>query len=348
MELPETPAPDRTPSRLPRGRGFNLLEMFTATGEGEWQEHDFQWIADWGFDFVRLPLSYPLWIEGGAEGTDPCKLYAPGLERVDRAVELAHAYGLHLCLNFHRAPGYCVNPGHVEPFSLWKDQEAVDAFCFHWQTFAERYRGVPPSQLSFNLINEPPAVKEPTHGMTRADHSRVIRAAVAAMREVDSDRLIIVDGIDWGNSPCPELRDLAVGQSCRGYLPFPLSHYRAPWFNGSNSWSAPVWPDLKADRVIWNRRQLERHYARWERLAKQGVWVNCGEGGAYNKTPHAIVLAWLRDVLEVLTSYGIGFVLWNFRGPFGVLDSARPDVDYEDLCGHKLDRKLLSLLQEFA
>ncbi|MDH4180299.1 MAG: cellulase family glycosylhydrolase, partial [Armatimonadota bacterium] len=183
---------------------------------------------------------------------------------------------------------------------------------------------------------------------TRADHSRVIRAAVAAMREVDSDRLIIVDGIDWGNSPCPELRDLAVGQSCRGYLPFPLSHYRAPWFNGSNSWSAPVWPDLKADRVIWNRRQLERHYARWERLAKQGVWVNCGEGGAYNKTPHAIVLAWLRDVLEVLTSYGIGFVLWNFRGPFGVLDSARPDVDYEDLCGHKLDRKLLSLLQEFA
>ena len=34
-----------------------------------------------------------------------------------------------------------------------------------------------------------------------------------------------------------------------------------------------------------------------------------------------MVLAWLRDVLEILKSHNIGWALWNFRGPFGILDS---------------------------
>jgi len=38
-----------------------------------------------------------------------------------------------------------------------------------------------------------------------------------------------------------------------------------------------------------------------------------------------------------------GFALWNLRGSFGVLDSERADVAYEDYRGHKLDRKMLEL-----
>ncbi|HSV99889.1 MAG TPA: hypothetical protein VLI39_06935 [Sedimentisphaerales bacterium] len=53
-------------------------------------------------------------------------------------------------------------------------------------------------------------------------------------------------------------------------------------------------------------------------------------------------------MLEILTSPNLGLALWNFRGTFGILDSGRTDVAYEDFHGHKLDRKLLSLLQEFA
>jgi len=52
-------------------------------------------------------------------------------------------------------------------------------------------------------------------------------------------------------------------------------------------------------------------------------------------------------VLEILTGHGIGLALWQFRGAFGILDSGRADVAYEDFHGHKLDRKLLDLLREF-
>jgi endoglucanase len=53
----------------------------------------------------------------------------------------------------------------------------------------------------------------------------------------------------------------------------------------------------------------------------------------------------MTDLLDILTSMNIGYALWNLRGPFGILDSERRDVDYEDWQGHKLDRRMLDLLK---
>ena len=49
-------------------------------------------------------------------------------------------------------------------------------------------------------------------------------------------------------------------------------------------------------------------------------------------------------MLDELQKYKIGFSLWEFNGDFGILNSRRSDVDYEDWYGEKLDRKLLTLL----
>jgi len=43
---------------------------------------------------------------------------------------------------------------------------------------------------------------------------------------------------------------------------------------------------------------------------------------------------------------GWGWALWNLRGSFGIVDSGRADVQYEDFKGRKLDRKFLDLLRE--
>jgi endoglucanase len=50
--------------------------------------------------------------------------------------------------------------------------------------------------------------------------------------------------------------------------------------------------------------------------------------------------------VDILSSNGIGFALWNFRGDFGILDSGRTDVAYEDWYGHQLDRRLLDLIRK--
>jgi len=50
--------------------------------KGDFQEDDFRWMRDWGFDFIRLPMCYRLWIKDG----DDYKIHEPMLERLDRAV----------------------------------------------------------------------------------------------------------------------------------------------------------------------------------------------------------------------------------------------------------------------
>lgn len=341
---------------LPLWRGFNLPDMMGVSNAGCFCEEDFQLVSELGFDFVRLPLCYRNWVNHPDDPDDLESFNEKAVAPIDQAVAWGLKYNLHVCLNFHRAPGYSVNRDWPEKRSLWKSDKPLPAFKFHWKRFAQRYHGISSKKLSFNLLNEPPRAQvqpkdDPTAWvMTLADHGRVMRETITTIRAVDPDRLIILDGLGYGNEPCPELADLAPGvvQSCRAYWPMGISHWRASWIGGSDQWPKPVWPGaVHQDGGAWDRKRLEAHFVPWIELARSGVGVHCGEGGAHNQTPHDVVLAWYRDVLEILSGANIGHALWNLRGSFGILDSARADVQYEDWRGHKLDRKLLDLLREF-
>jgi len=351
------PRAEPAQTAIPRWRGFNLLNFFQAFSRGEVsdmtvKEDDCRWMRDWGFDFFRLPMDYWLWVDSDWPKTrklrpdDMLKIKESSLEQVDRAVDLGKRYGLHVSLNFHRAPGWCINNREREPFSLWKDKPAEDAFVFHWELFAKRYRGVAAADLSFNLINEAPRPREGF--MSREDYCRVMTRATEAIRAVTPDRLVIIDGLSVGNEPVDEMISTKVAQSVHAYWPGQISHYHAPWVDRNLSFPTPTWPLRNQDgSVKIGRRELEKHYAPWGELARKGIGVHCGEAGCYNKTPYDVFTAWLTDVMDILKGYGIGYALWNFRGSFGILDSGRKDIQYEDWHGHQLDRKLLDLLQRF-
>jgi endoglucanase len=51
--------------------------------------------------------------------------------------------------------------------------------------------------------------------------------------------------------------------------------------------------------------------------------------------------------LKVFKEAGFGWCMWDLMGDFGILDSGRSDVTYEDYQGHALDRKYLELLQKY-
>lgn len=327
---------EATAAKLPRWRGFNLLEKFIAEHNKPFVESDFAWMAEWGFDFARLPLSYRCW----SDPKDWRKLREPVLKEVDQAVELGRRHGVHINLNFHRAPGYCVNPP-AEPFDLWKDEKALEACAYHWAHFAERYKGIPNNRLSFDLLNEPAKVSEETY-------VRVVRRLVEAIRERDADRLIIADGLQYGTVPVSGLADLKIGQSTRGYEPFQFTHYKASWVKGSDRWAEPAWPFKDPDGKLWDKDRLrQKRIEPWKALERKGVGIHVGEWGAFQHTPHKAVLAWMRDSLSLWKEAGWGWALWNFRGSFGVLDSGRKDVKYDDFHGHKLDREMLELLRSF-
>ncbi len=463
-------------------RGFNLLEKFTLRGNAPYRENDFKWIAELGFNFVRLPMDYRCYTAPG----DWLQFKEDVLREIDQAVAFGEKYGIHVCLNLHRAPGFCINPP-AEAKDLWKDADAQEAFIAHWVMFARRYRHVPPERLSFNLLNEPTR-------NTRESYLAVNQRTIEAIQRADPQRLIIVDGNNVGRDAIPEfLRYANVIQATRGYHPGTISHYRAGWVQGSDRHPTPRWPlpevvgrfygpskpELKSAFVLrgdfaagtevvlkihqvssrvrlqarvdgvavaerlfeprlqpdewrpvpgnsewtyheptremlfslrfasparelvieavagdwlifselrvlrpgrapfiaetdteWGRRQraydftaegglasppgqapdqiLADYLAPWVKIAAQGEQVFVGEWGCFNRTPHPVALAWMTSWLERWRDARFGWALWNFRGSFGILDSGRADVTYEDWRGHKLDRRMLELLQQYS
>jgi endoglucanase len=329
------PLPEASASKLPPWRGFNLLNKFNGENN-PFAQRDFEWLAELGFNFVRLPMDYRGWIEEG----DWTRFRESTLKEIDQAVEMGTRHRIHVCLNFHRAPGYTV-ARPPEKKSLWSDEEALRVCGLHWAHFAERYKGLPNRQLSFDLFNEPPNLEPPTY-------RRVVASVCEAIRQRDPGRLIICDGRDWGNTAPTELAGLDVATATRGYAPMQISHYRASWINGSDQWPEPTWP-LEAGGVHWDKETLRsRQIIPWKQLETQGVGVMVGEFAAFNRTPHRVVLAWLRDYVDLWTASGWGWAMWNFTGSMGIIDSGRADVEYEDWHGHKLDREMLTLVQGHA
>lgn len=344
---------------LPRWKGFNLLDFFSPDprrSRRQTTEDNLRWMRDWGFDFVRIPMAYPYYLDidhsKNISPEDVYKINEENVGRIDNLVMNAHKHNLHVSLNLHRAPGYCVNAGFNEPYNLWKDPEALDAFCFHWNMWAKRYREFSPEEISFDLLNEPSMREDMNdqHSQRSAVPGPLYRqlalAASEAIRKENRAHRIIADGNNVGNTVIPEIIDLDIAQSCRGYNPGIISHYKAPWANKNpDSLPEPKWPGQVGDRYL-SREILEIYYQPWIELANSGVGVHCGECGCWNKTPHEVFLSWFGDVLNILNENKIGFALWEFIGDFGVLDSGRTDVAYEDWRGHKLDRELLTLLQK--
>jgi aryl-phospho-beta-D-glucosidase BglC (GH1 family) len=346
-------------NKLPKWKGFNLLDFFSpdpAPSRDPSTEEHFKWMRDWGFDFVRVPMAYPHYLRfDRSRNILPEEVYQinpEAIDRIDALVALAHKYQMHVSLNLHRAPGYCINAGFHEPFNLWNDKAAQEAFYFHWGMWAKKYREASPEKISFDLLNEPSVRADMNDQHSTSDivpgalYRQVVMAAADVIRRENPNHLVIADGNKVGNLVIPEITDLNVAQSCRGYYPHAISHYKAPWANKDiDHLPLPKWPGQTGDQFL-SRPMLETYYEPWIQLMKQGVGVHCGECGCWNKTPHDVFLAWFSDVTEILSTQGIGFAVWNFIGDFGVLDSRRTDVAYEDWFGHQLDRKFLELLRK--
>ena len=342
-----------------RWRGFNLQEMLSIDYNPDrrgFREEDFKMISEWGFNFVRLPLDYRFWIKDG-ERKNWLEFDESGLKMIDAALELGKKYGLHVQLCLHRIPGY-TSGTPAEPTDLFTDPESQRAACEHWKLLARRYRGIGNERLSFNLFNEPPYTAE-------EKYAPVAKMLIAAIRSEDMARYIIADGLGYGRIPVPSVDAEGVGVALRGYEPLSVTHYKTPWMK--NLTAEPKWPVSWEEQVKkeWDDgfrpvREIKPVYAdkgkeylqrkmigRFDDSIERGVFVYTGEFGVWKATPHKIALGLIEDYLSIWKERNIGWAMWDFRGAFGILDSGRADVEYEDYRGHKLDREMLELLRRY-
>ena len=196
------------------------------------EEEDFRFVSEWGFNFVRLPLDYRYWIKDG-DRKNWETFDESGLRKVDAAVELGRKYGVHVQICLHRIPGY-TSGTPSEPTDIFSDSESLRVACLHWRAIARRYKGVPNDVLTFNLFNEPPYIDE-------AKYVPVAKALIGAIRAEDGERFIIADGVGYGRLPVRALEgEAGVGFGMRGYDPNSVTHYKVPWLRLPDE--PPTWP----------------------------------------------------------------------------------------------------------
>ncbi|MDR2600172.1 MAG: glycoside hydrolase family 5 protein [Oscillospiraceae bacterium] len=321
--------------------GFNMIWMFSYYGK-EAKKPDkkqLDFIAKHGFNFIRVPMDYRFWTNEFDYLNPNEKVF----EKIDSYIKACQERGLHMSLNMHRAPGYCINNNNIEKHNLWKDKIAQDAYVFLWETFAKRYKGISSKDLSFDLLNEPPDIGQ--YGFTRKIHEKVMRRTIQAIRDIDPSRLIVLNGIEGGGIAIPELADADVIHSGRGYAPYQLTHYKASWapLEDGYKWIKPVYPGVMEDEM-WDKSALVEYYRPWREVEDMGVEVHIGEFGCYDKTPNDVAMRWFKDLINLYNEYKWGFALWNFAGAFGIVNHGRPGTKYELIDGFKVDRELMELL----
>jgi hypothetical protein len=323
--------------------GFNFQWMCSWSREQRPQPVDekaLDFLTKFGFNFVRVPVDYRFW----TRGFDYFHPDESVFNFIDEYLEACRARGIHLSLNLHRAPGYCTNRNDLERHNLWVDEIAQSAFVFLWETLAQRYKDVPGKELSFDLLNEPPAPGG--NGMTRKSHAALIRRTVSASRAIDPEREIVIDGLGGGYLAMPELATLGVTHSGRGYHPMPVSHHKATWWADHSRAPEPRYPGLRWQGRRWDRAALRDSYRAWRDVERCGARIHIGEFGCFKFTPNDVALRWLSDLLNVYKEFGWGYALWNFQGPFGIVEHGRPDANLESLEGYQVDRALLDLMLE--
>ena len=209
--LPDAIKSVKPKNKLPRWKGFNLLDFFSPANnrpDASTTEEYFKWMQDWGFDFVRIPMAYPRYIKfDRTKNITPDQVRNINPEETDKVgnlVYLAHKYKLHVSINLHRAPGFCINAGFHEPYNLWTDQQALDDFCFHWEFWAKTFKNISNKKISFDLLNEPAWRDDMNDQLGKKTalpgdvYRKIVLAAYNTIKKVNKNHLIIADGNNVG------------------------------------------------------------------------------------------------------------------------------------------------------
>lgn len=172
---------------------------------------DIDSLAKWGFNSIRLPMHYDLYtlpIE-----KEPVKgqntWLEEGFQMTDDLLKWCEDNKIYLILDLHAAPGGQGNDANISDNdktkpNLWQNEENQKKTIALWKKLAERYKDKEWIG-GYDLINEPNypfTGKNPngTDELSNAPLWKLQREISDAIREVDKNHIIILEGNGWGNN----------------------------------------------------------------------------------------------------------------------------------------------------
>jgi hypothetical protein len=282
---------------------------------------DVDLLAKSGFNSIRLPMHYNLFTLPIEE--EPVKgqntWLTTGFTLTDNLLAWCKANQMYLILDLHAAPGGQGKDANISDYdpakpSLWESDLNQQKTIALWRKLAERYANEPWIG-GYDLLNEPNWTFEGKDKNGKEDSSNkpiwdLYQAITKAIREVDRNHLIIIEGNGWGNN----------------YNGFP-----GPWESNL----------VMSFHKYWNPNTQEA-IARFIALRNQyhlPLWL--GESGENS-------IQWFRDCVALVEKNHIGWAWWPHKKVSSgscTLTVKRPDdfkkvVDYWSKNGERPSREV--------
>jgi len=174
---------------------------------------DIDSMAAWGYNLVRLPMHYKWFTPPIEEEPVPGEITwrDKGFEMVDQLLEWCKSNDMYLVLDLHAAPGGQGENADISDYdpskpSLWESRANQVKTVALWKRLAERYAGEP-AIGGYDIINEPNWGFEDhdadPNGCAESQNAplwKLLKEITAAIREVDTNHIIIIEGNCWGNN----------------------------------------------------------------------------------------------------------------------------------------------------
>jgi aryl-phospho-beta-D-glucosidase BglC (GH1 family) len=280
----------------------NTVRFYDAWHANHCTRADIDSMAAWGFNSVRLPMHYNLYTLPIEKETVPGQntWLEKGFVMTDSLIKWCKANQMYVILDLHAAPGAqgkdaAISDGDPSKPSLWDSEANKNKTIALWKKLAERYVDEP-WVGAYDLINEPNwsfTADGNQNGCSEnlnAPLKQLYMDITAAIRQVDTKHMIIIEGNCWGNN-------------YNGIVP--------TWDNNMALSFHKYWSnnDQGSIQGIINLRNLYNI----------PIWL--GESGENSNT-------WFTDALQLVEKNGIGWAWWPLKkinsivGPLTIVKTA--------------------------
>ena len=236
--------------------GTNNLQTFYAAWLTNYiREADVAALAAAGFNSIRLPMHYNQLTQPIEQEPVPGQnTWLPaGFKLVDDLLTWCEAHQIYLILDMHGCPG---GQGYDQPISdynppapsLWESSTNRAKLVALWHEVATRYANNA-WVGGYDLINEPNWTFENNSNLngcndqTNAPLRQLFMDLTTAIRQVDTNHLIIMEGNCWAGNYSgllpPWDDNLAI--SFHKYWDQPTAASLQSWVDKRNQWNMPVW-----------------------------------------------------------------------------------------------------------
>ncbi len=284
---------------------------------------DVDLLAKSGFNSIRLPMHYNLFTL--PMENEPVKgqntWLTNGFTLTDNLLAWCKANKMYLILDLHASPGGQGKDGNISDYdpakpSLWESAENQQKTVALWHKLAERYANEPWIG-GYDLLNEPNWTFEGKDKNGRQDATNqpiweIYQAITKAIRSVDTNHIIIVEGNAWGNN----------------YNGFP-----GPWDDNM----------VMSFHKYWNpnTQAAIAHFLDLREKFHMPLWL--GESGE-NTTQ------WFSECVRLVEKNHIGWAWWPYKkvsSGTSIMTATRPDdfkkvVDFWNKTGERPSKEVAS------